>query len=523
MKVTYLLWLFLAVFAVGVNAQNEPDSTKGDEDKADRLFFNENYDAARLEYIKLLSDFPEDTKINFNLGLCYLNSDFEKIEAIPHFEKVIFYEPEASNVYFLMGKAYQADYQFDRAIDMFNRAIRFYSSQATDFTEEEAELEIQYCENAYELMKFPVGCTFENLGPKINSEYPDYFPFTTIDEQFLVFTTKRNDGSSIMPDGTYASNIYYSNVVDGEFAEAIKMPGADNDPQESEVIIGMSGDGQKMLFMKGLQNISGDIYHADFQNDQLENIKPLSERVNSRFQEIAASVTADGNAIYFVSDRPGGYGGNDIWVTKKLPTGAWGVPYNLGEEINTELDEDFPNISPDGEYLYFSSKGHFSMGGYDIFKAKWNSDSGRYERPRNIGYPVNSVDDDMNYRVSRSGRYGYMSALRKGGYGDYDLYRITINEVESEYSVIKGIISSSDPKAEIDDASITVSELTTGELYGIYTPNPSTMRYVVILPPGEFDVRVDASGFESVSFEVKVLGKSSFQSEIDRDLSLVPQ
>lgn len=518
-----LLMLLCSILSAMGQSEADSNSSKGDEDKADRFFFNENYKAAKEEYLKLLKEYPEDTKLNFNMGLCFLNSDFEKIKAIPHFEKVIFYEPEASNVYFLMGKAYQADYQFDRAIDMFNRAIQFYTANSTDFTEEDAELEIEYCENAYELMKFPVGCTFENLGPQINSEYPDYFPFVTIDEQFLVFTSKRDDGSAILPDGTFASNIYYSVVEEGEFSSAVKMPGADNDPKESEVIIGMSGDGSNMLLMTGLQNVSGDIYMADFEDNQLKNITALPDRVNSRFLEIAASITADGNAIYFVSDRPGGYGGTDIWVTKKLPTGAWGVPYNLGPKVNTDLDEDFPNVSPDGEYLYFSSKGHFSMGGYDIFKSRWNPDSNHFESPRNIGYPVNSVDDDMNYRVSRTGRYGYMSALREDGYGDYDLYRITINEVESEYSVIKGVISSSDPKVEVDVANITVTELGTGELYGIYTPNASTMRYVVILPPGEFDVTVDADGFEPVSFEVKVLGKSSFQAEIDRNLSLVPQ
>lgn len=537
MRTTFLLLLFITAASITGFTQTDTVDTnsaedelitdrkaisRGSEDKADRLFFDENYEDALEEYLLLLQSRPEDTKLNFNAGLCYLNSDFEKIKAIPHFERVIFYEPEESNVFYLMGKAYQFDYQFDRAIDMFNRALQFYSSQSTDFTEEDAEREIEYCENAYELMKFPVGCTFENLGKNINSEYPDYFPFVTVDEQFMVFTTKRDDGSSIMPDGTYASNIYYSRVQDGEFGSAVKMPGADNDPQESEVVVGMSGEGKTMLLMKGIQNVSGDIYIADFEDDQLQNIEEATEQINSRFLELAASINADGDVIYFVSDRPGGYGGTDIWATKKLPTGAWGVPFNLGPEVNTELDEDFPNVSPDGQSLYFSSKGHFSMGGFDIFKAKFNSDSNRFEAPRNIGYPINSVDDDMNYRVSRTGRYGYMSALREDGYGDYDIYRVTINEVEAEYTVIKGIVSSSDPRNEVEDVLITVTELN-GELVGYYYPNPANMRYVIILPPGEFDVTVTADGFESVAFEVKVLGKSSFKSEIDRDLSLVPQ
>ncbi|GAB4381049.1 MAG: hypothetical protein Kow0075_12670 [Salibacteraceae bacterium] len=494
----------------------------GDEARADRLFFNENYEAALEEYLLVLKKKPEDIKINYNIALCYLNSDFQKPEAIPYLEKVLFYDEEAATVYFLMGKAYQAAMKFDRAIYMFNKYIEYFGMGA-EFSIEEAQLEIEYCENAYELMKFPVGCTYENLGPSINSPYPDYFPFVTIDERFMVFTTKRDDGSKVLPDGTYASNIYYTYVEDGEYVDAIPMPGANNDPAESEVVIGMSNDGSKILLMRGLEGISGDIYEADFKDGKLQNIKALDEKINSpKYREIAATYGVDENTIYFVSDRPGGYGGTDIWVVKKLPTGAWGVPFNAGPDVNTYLDEDFPNISPDGKYMFFSSKGHFSMGGYDIFKAEWNPDSNRYVNPRNIGYPVNSVDDDMNYRLSKSGRYGYISALRQDGYGDYDIYRLTITEVESEYSVLKGVISSADG-LPVNNVSITVSDLKTGDLFGVYQPNPNTMRYVIILPPGEFDVFIESPDFEPAAFEVKVLGKSSFKPEIDRDIVLIPK
>lgn len=497
--------------------QDQNTTATGDLSRADRLFFNENYEAALAEYLLLLEKDNEDVKVNFNTGLCYLNSDYDKIKSVPYFEKVVFYDEEAATVYFMLGKAYQSDLQFDRAIDMFNKYIEFYGT-GDEFSVEEAEIEIEYCENAYELMKFPVGCLYENLGPEINSQYTDYFPFATIDESFVAFTSKRDDGSQLLPDGTFASNIYFTKVENGEFVKAEPLPGADNDPAESEVVIGMNGEGNKLLLMKGLESISGDIFEADYDGQTLQNVQALSENVNSKYREIAATYGTDENTIYFVSDRPEGYGGTDIWIIKKLPTGNWGVPYNAGPEINTERDEDFPNLSPDGEYLYFSSKGHFSMGGHDIFKAKWNADSNQFMNPRNLGYPVNSVDDDMNYRLSKSGRYGYISALRPEGYGDYDLYRLTITEVETEYSVLKGIISSETGEVPTG-VEITVSDVKTSEI-GIYAPNPKTMRYVIIVPPGEFEVLVSAPGYEPVSFNVKILGKSSFQPEIDRDLVL---
>lgn len=511
-----------AIFAqdTPVSVASDESPASGDEAKADQYFFDENYKAALKEYLVLLEESPEDLKYNFNTGLCYLNADFSQIKAIPYFEKVVFYDEEASTVYYLMGKAYQVDHQFDRAIDMFNKFIEFHD-MGSEFSVEEAQIEIEYCENAYELMKFPKDCTFENLGEHINSPFPDYFPFVTNDERFVVYTSKRDDGSEIIPNGTYASNIYFSEVKAGEYQDGIPMPGATNDPAESEVIVGMSGDGSQILLMKGEEGVSGDILSGDFQDGTLSNIKPLDEKVNSKYREIAASYSLEGDAIYFVSDRPNGFGGTDIWIIKKLPTGKWGVPFNAGPDVNTERDEDFPNLSPDGEFLYFSSKGHFSMGGFDIFKAKWNLDSLRFVSPRNLGFPINSVDDDMNYRISRSGRYGYMSALREDGYGDYDIYRVTINEVESEYSVLRGEITSAEPQFEVLSAEITVTYLNNGELFGIYTPNPNSLRYVIILPPGEFEVFVDSPGFEPVSFEVKILGKSSFQPEIERDLKLI--
>ncbi|GAB5538796.1 MAG: hypothetical protein Salg2KO_08990 [Salibacteraceae bacterium] len=161
------------------------------------------------------------------------------------------------------------------------------------------------------------------------------------------------------------------------------------------------------------------------------------------------------------------------------------------------------------------------MGGFDIFEAKWNPDSNAFTNPRNLGYPVNSVDDDMNYRQSQTGRYGYISALRPEGYGDYDLYRLTINEVESEYTVLRGVLSAD--KGQLENTSITVTELETGELFGTYAPNQNSQRYVIILPPGEFDVYITAENRAPVAFTVKVLGKSSFEPEIIRDLVLISE
>ena len=184
--------------------------------------------------------------------------------------------------------------------------------------------------------------------------------------------------------------------------------------------------------------------------------------------------------MYFASNRDGGYGGVDIYVTKKLPNGKWGLPQNLGPTINTKFDEDFPNISNDGKTLYFSSKGHTSMGGYDIFKASWDNVKRIWTTVKNIGYPINTPEDNMNYRESKSGRTGYISTLRANGLGDLDIYSVTFNEVDPEYTVVKGFITTSDSSHIFTDAAISVLDLQIDEEYGSYLPNPNTGRFIII-------------------------------------------
>jgi hypothetical protein len=266
----------------------------------------------------------------------------------------------------------------------------------------------------------------------------------------------------------------------------------------------------------------GNIYMTNKTGNTFSAPVMLDEAINSKDQEIAASITRDGNAIYFASNRKGGYGGTDIYVSRKLPIGGWGPPQNLGEEINTPFDEDFPNISPDGLTLYFSSKGHTSMGGYDIFTSKYNATTNKFEIVRNIGYPLNTVNDDMNFRVSETGRYGYIAALKPNGLGDLDIYRVTFNEIEPSYTVIKGLVRSKDPNMTVDDILISVVDKKTGDDFGAYVPNRYTMRYIMILPPGKYTVMIDADGFTSITEDIEILDKSSFESEIDKDIILVP-
>ena len=486
---------------------------------ANELFNDGNFKAALDEYKELIEAVPNDLKFNYRAGVCYLNTNIDKSEAIPHLEKVIGMEDADPNTYYLLGRAYSFAYRFPKAIKMYEKFKELNKGNEENL--QDVEKQIEYAYNAIEIMKFPLDVRFENMGPVINSTSPDYYPFVPLNESFLIYNTKRDDGSNQLPDGSFNSEIYISKVKNGKYGNARKLDQNVNTLNGSEEIIGLSGDGKHLLFYYDNEAHYGDLFIADYKNDKISNIVKLPKVINSKNHEIAASISKFGDVIYFASDRDGGYGGVDIYSSRLLPNGKWAPAQNLGATVNTEYDEDFPNVTSDNKTLYFSSRGHTSMGGYDIFKATWNPVKRNWGDVKNIGYPLNTHEDNMNFRASKTGRTGYISALRAKGFGDLDVYSVTFNEVDPQYTVLKGFVTASDSTV-IKDVFISVLDKQTDELYGSYMTNPISGRYVIILPPGKFNILVEVSGFNLLAEDIEVYGKSSFRSVIKKDYLLKP-
>ena len=488
-----------------------------DSKLAENYFLDENFTAALSEYELLVADKKDNIDYNFNLALCYLNTNGDKSRAIPFLEKLVRAPKIIPDAWYFLGRAYHFGYQFDKAIGAYNKFIQI--GKGNILNRDNAPIQIEYCENAKELMKFPLNVTFENLGKNVNSKFDDYYPFVNTDESYLIYNSKRNNFSDEQNNGSFFSNIYISYVENGSFqlSNVLKeVCSKDN----SEEIVGLKNTGGKAIVYKSNFTNEGDLYELSFTKNKFEELVKLDKNINTKHAEIAACISDDETKLFFASDQDGGYGGIDLYLCQKLPNGKWSSPFNLGPTINTPHDEDFPNLSPDGKTLYFSSKGHTSMGGYDIFTATWDDNKKKYTGIQNLGYPINTPEDNMNFRVSMNNEFGYISTVRKEGLGNLDLYRVKFNTIEPRYTVIKGIIKNNLGNTNIEDAYIQITDRETDEIYGDYAPNEITMRYIVILPPGKYNMYVFADGYDEIMEELEIYDKASYKHEIDKDIIL---
>lgn len=483
--------------------------------KANNLMLNQNYQQAIKLLVLADSLDPNNANINFKLGFCYLNSLNGKKKAEAHFAKAIqtispkykentYKERGAPSIaWFYLGQAYHFNNKFDQAIEAFNKFREYIDTKDLNLASE-INRQIEFCINGKMLSEAPVAIEVKNLGKNINSAFPEYAPVISADESVLIFTSRRNNstGGKIAEDGGFYEDIYISYNHNGEWIEPQSIGTNINTPGH-EATIGLSVDGQQLFIYKD-DNGDGNIYYSKLDGDTWQVPVKLSDNVNSKSWESHATISSDGNTLYFTSDRKGGFGGRDIYFSRKLPNGQWGLPINMGPKINTPYDEEGPFIHPDNRTLFFSSKGHNSMGGFDVF-ISIKDDNGNWSPAMNMGYPLNSSDDDVFYVLSADGKRAYYSSFKEDGYGEKDLYMASFIEFkEKPLALIKGTVKDAygnTPK----DLVIVVTDNETGEVVGTYIPNSKTGNYLFILPPGaNYNISYEAEGylFKSENIEI---------------------
>lgn len=398
---------------------------------------------------------------------------------------------------FYIGRAYHKLHKLKEAI------ASYEAYKATLKPNEHHELHItqQYidqCNYGLELMKNPQKVTIKNLGPVVNSPFPDYVPAVSADETVLIFTSRRDNttGGKRDTDGEFMEDLYQSyKVNDSTWSSPIDIGNGIN-TDSHDACVALSPDGMELILYRVTGSDGGDLYVSNLKGDQWSKPVKLGNTINTKYWEPSATITADEKVIFFTSNRDGGYGGRDIYMTKMLENGQFGPAILLGPKINTPEDEDSPFIHADGKTLYFSSKGHKTMGGFDIFSCTINTETGDIlTEPVNVGYPINTAGDDVFFVWSADNKRAYFSSERDGGYGEKDIYMLERQEAKAALVMVKGQIIHCDGKKPVA-ATIKVTDLATQKMVGVYNSNASTGKYTVVLPAGKnYGIAVEAPGF----------------------------
>jgi outer membrane protein OmpA-like peptidoglycan-associated protein len=380
------------------------------------------------------------------------------------FERTLMLDSEAQDdIYFLLGKAYHYDHQFDKAIDAFFTFIDKAPTRIVNQYYDDVQRRISEAKYAKQLVESPVNVVIYPLNTNINSMYPDYCPVITPEGDYMLFTARRSStvgGGRDAKDFKYNEDIYESYRVDGEWQPAQNTNLMFNN-KSHDATVGISADGKRMLIYKG--DKGGDIWESIQVNNEWKEPYKLNNTVNTKYQETSASYSPDGKLLYFVSDRPDGIGGKDIYVSEIQPNGLWGKAKNMGSVINTPMDEEAVFIAADGTTMYFSSKGHMTMGGYDIFKSELVD--GNWTEPVNLGYPINTADDDIFFVVDSKGEYAYYSSERAEGAGSQDIYAIQfIMEEMKQQIILNARLVDEIFNEPLDMAYLEVLDAETGEI-----------------------------------------------------------
>ncbi len=436
-------------------------------------FLQENhYHFADLVSNRLLEINPESPNYNYRKGFIILGMKRDEVSAIKFLTKAtknskvqknydmysVSEDAVPADAFFHLGRAFHLDEQFDKAVENYKKFLELTTKESELIPE--AKKRITQCSVAKQLMTQPLDVKIKNLGNTINTEYADFSSNISLDGKSLYYTSRR-------PWADKSSNNFRDPLLN-HFPEDIYQASRNGDswlspdrmnmckPQFNEATVSVSMDERRVYTYNDKAGI-GDIYFSDFKDGKFSEISPIEFKgVNDeKWWDTHYTVSPDGNMIFFVSDKPGGYGKRDIYFMEKS-NGEWSKPENIGGNINTWSDEDAPFMGLDNSTLYFSSNDSSSMGEFDVFMTV-RDENGMWSDPVNLGYPINSVGDDIFYTHTADGKKVYFTSFRKGGLGERDVYEIdqNISNVKN-VAFLNGTIVSAQGKKIPEDSYVTL-------------------------------------------------------------------
>jgi hypothetical protein len=492
--------------------------------QAESYYLYEEFELANQLY--LLLETPDNLNIKYKIGTCYLNIPGEKEKSIPYLEDAVkgsSYDSKTEllretkaplDAYFFLAKAYMINDELEKGLatlTTFSKLASETKSKGGMKNLEYIDQQIQACKNAIQFKEKPVQFSKKSLGPDFNLGSINDNPAVSYDGNTIVYTERRG----------IVNVLYFSKKERGKWQPPIEIT-AELNAGEDCSSCSLNSDGTE-LFLYKTDNYDGVIYSSNYVNGAWTPIKKLNKNINTKFYESHAAISSDGKKLYFTSNRDGGQGNLDIYVSEKDATGDWGVAVNLGAAINTSFNEDTPFITANDSVLYFCSEGHSTMGGYDNFKSQRIGDV--WKTPSNLGYPVNSSDDDKFFQPVSNGANAYYSITTDYKKNDIFFIAIGANELAQIFE-IKGKFSLQDTIVTFDkNYAIHLIEKKSGDTLDVGFPNKHTGLYSFNVTPGEFRLIYTGTGYLPQTVDTIILQDNpsliiNIDASLEKDLSV---
>lgn len=466
--------------------------------------------------------------IKYHIGMCYKYLNYNRLKGIPYFEYVLKsrYDRVPDSIYVELGNLYHRCYQFEKALRCFEKYINLKESsvishQLSDKNYDVAKRMIEINKEAQSIYSDSLKINIVNIGEPINTNNSEYNPLISADNTNLYFNRVIYFKRGNVQDSV--TQIMVSHKQDDRW-QTIKPLTFEPALNFKQVLLaGLSPDGGE-LFLQIKDKGVTEIYSCRLTEDKCENLKKLNSTINSGYNQGKVSETADGTELYFSSDRPGGYGRKDIYKANRelglggKEYGEWGNVINLGPAINTKYDEEAPFIHPDKRTLYFLSNGHNTIGGFDIFKSSLMLNK-QWSHPVNIGYPINTTNNEIDFTISASGQTGYYS--REQATSNRDIYMFTLNQ-NIPLTLVKGTILAGEPLKPVAAKIKVIDKETNTRVKYIYNPNPKTGKYLLIFPPGkDYDIIIESKDYLPQLINVHIPNQTYFY-ELFQEIHLKP-
>jgi outer membrane protein OmpA-like peptidoglycan-associated protein len=484
------------------------------------------YNLALEKYWIALDYNDANAALHYRIGVCYIFTGRDKTKALFHIKKAYEIDPYvASDINYLLGRVYHLNLQFDMAIKEYENYQNSLTPRQKKKSKIDTEKLIAECKYGMELVANPRRIILQNLGKNVNTSYDDYNSIILQDKRLMYFTSRRpstTKGRRCVLDNKFYEDVYLSKLDKENWSEASNVQlGKKINTKQNDAIQGFSHSNTKMYIYKGDKK-GGSLYVSTNKKNEWRKPKPIKKVLRTKERETAMFMTPDNNTIYFISKRKdSSVGGKDIFYSKKASNGKWERPQNLSLKVNTPYDEEGLYLDPSGDTLFFSSKGHNSMGGFDVFRTTKDAE-GNWNSPVNLGYPINSPEDDLYYKVGENAKIAYLSTVRDEGLGGLDMFKLIYLGAEKEFlfskeedtlawfvKPINDLFYKMPQKLEIDSTLYLIGQVTDAN------SNQPIVAKLQLIDREKSMVVATTISEESGNYKIKLPDKKAFGVEIN--------